>query len=318
MPSLLELAPTLVRKGAGLLYQRLFGRRHVRRVRSRPQAPYRGLVVGLERGLWAAFDAAYPEIDKVFAERSAGFKELLREVENGDTAILAHGAVGTRTSTALATVTDAPVFTIDLAPLPRIGGLRGFVVDSGGILQNRYRDSDVGVFLREFDLSRRGRLVDDARRLAGVLEIPLTTAAPRALIVPPPVTAGLETTPRREALMAEATALVGADGWDVFDAPFGRPWFSEDVSEAFARELMTHDPIITYDSPLGVAALAAGRDVIATGRPYYADWTVSAKGRTAARPVADFLAISVLTLARYVDSNGCLRDPLTAWNEAAR
>lgn len=293
-------------------------RKYLVRLGGRSHTPYRGVVVGLKRVHWRAFRSAFPEFELVFARGGVPPEVLVSEIGCGHAALVWFGGGARRAVEAVVRETAVPVIYVDWAPLPAFNASRGFLADEGAPWRHRPERSDLQALLDHFDIRSRPKLRADGEQLARSLEIRLETPAGRPLVVLPAEAVEVSRRPdlRRAALIRAADEYFGSGRYDLFEVGPEAPDHPLSIVKAFEAEIARRAVVFTGDSPLGLRALAAGREVVLAKAPFYAGYGLTTDLTVVARPrqlsLPDLLAIVVLIASRYVDADGRLIDPLSA------
>jgi len=114
-----------------------------------------------------------------------------------------------------------------------------------------------------------------------------------------------------------ANTVSTKDNQTLFQAHLFERWYDENVVSEFVRQLATHKTVVVSESPLGLLACFAGRNVIVSGRPFWAGYGLTTDmlrlNRSRALSVAELISIVMLLLSRYVDNTGQVVDPTQEW-----
>lgn len=287
-------------------------------VKRRPEANYRAIVVGLDQKYWTCFDAAYPEFDKLFAEKDILIAELRLALLAKHVALIVFPDFPRRRVEAAARRLQTVVFEATAAPIPvleRKGELAfGFSLDSAGQWLSPRRTTEFSLILETFDLANRPAFCAEASALTERFALP-KAVSPRQLIVA-----------NSNIADAEVPGLTRIDSPPdasdpdalVFNDHLYADWWEPEVQSAFVEALRRCDSVIVHDSPLGLLAVLAGRDVFVTGKPVWAGFGLTRessfihRARTLTR--AELTGMILLVLSRYVDESGNPVDPMDDWS----
>jgi hypothetical protein len=289
----------------------------------RPTAPYRAVVTGLDAKYWEHFDAAYPEFEKIFAQRDVLTAELRLALMRRHVAVIAFpGTFNRRLASAMEGLNRVR-FEGSAAAVPvieRDGELAyGFSLDSAGQWANSRHPTEFSLILENFDLEGRPAFCEDARVLAERMKLP-PAQSERCLVI-----ANSRAPRTREgdagSLDAKSETSLGKQIIN-FDDHVDVDWWEPEVQFALQAALSECETVMVHDSPLGLIALLAGRQVIVTGHPVWAGFGLT-EDRSFIRRVrpltrGEMAGIVMLILSRYVDETGNLVDPLDGWTLPGR
>lgn len=291
-------------------------------LRSFPKAPYRAIVFGLEEDMWDQFDAAYPEYEKRFAPPNVHLAELRAALTKRHMALLVFDRAPKRHVDTVTGGLNVTMFNASYAPIPALekDGRQsvGFLIDTMGAWLGARRQTEIDIFLDSFNLDGRETLLADGAALHKNLQS--TPSDAKCLVIANgnrPIS-GSATAEDNSDLIEAAHALPGSPEQVMFQAHLFEPWYSTEVINAFLTQLESCKSVVVRESPLGLIACLAGRQVTVTGRPFWAGYglttdLMSFQRRRTLSPEA-LAAIVVLLLSRYIDDTGQIIDPAQGWH----
>ena len=305
-------------------FQYLSGLRDSRLVRltKRPTASYRAVAYGVPEDHWEAFEAAYPEYEMIFTKPDVMAAELRLALAARNTLLLAFDGAPRRLIQVACRQLNVLVFQASYAPLPILERnsevARGFLIDSMGDWLKARRPTELSIFLENFDISGREQLMAAAKHLLaastplpmgeGCLILPSFTAAPL-----PQDTDEVGA----DNLRAIAADYASPDQWVFFRGNRVEGWAAPEVVFDFLNTLQNCKTVVVDDNPLGMLAVLAGREVVVSGRPFWAGFgltkDLSLFKRRRSLTSEDFIALLVFVLSRYVDETNRLIDPADNW-----
>lgn len=278
-----------------------------------PDAPYRAVVFGLEEDMWEHFDAAYPEYEKTFAPSDVHLAELRAALTKRHMALLVFDNASKRHVDTVTGGLGVTVFHASYAPIPSLerdgDTVYGFLIDTVGPWLKARRETEIGFFLENFNLNDRKQLIADGEALKSRLEM-APVENDNCLIIAEDVEDNAD-------IVKVANTVSTQDNQTLFQAHLFERWYDENVVREFVRQLATHKTVVVSESPLGLLACLAGRNVIVSGRPFWAGYGLTTDivrvNRRRALSAAELISIVVLLLSRYVDNTGQVVDPTQQW-----
>lgn len=280
----------------------------LRKVTSRPGAPFAAVVAGVPVALWPEVEAAFPEFDKTFSRSSASEDEVVRAAERVGGALLfddARRRLGARLA-----ASGVTCFHVSPAPVPALFSgsevARGFMLDSVGPWHGARRVTDFDRVLCDLDLSRHPDLSSAGARLAAALSVP---ASGGRLLIIAPEPGSLD--PDAD-IVAQFVGRHAASDVEEFDAHLRAPWHDPSVQQALRSALARCGPVASRHAALGAVAACRGRRVVSSGQPLPVRYGLadgfSSPRRIRRLDTSAFLAC-VLASARFVNG-GRLVDPV--------
>ena len=305
-------------------FQYLSGLRDSRLIQltKRPAASYRAVAYGVPEDQWEAFEAAYPEYEMIFTKPDIMAAELRLALAARNTVLLAFDGAPRRLIQVACRQLNVQVFQASYAPLPileRNGEVaRGFLIDSMGDWLKARRPTELSIFLENFDISGRKQLMAAAKHLLaastplsmgdGCLILPSFTASTLPQGTEEPGDADLRTV---------AADYATPDQWVFFRGNRAEGWAAPEVVFDFLNTLQNCKTVVVGDNPLGILAVLAGREVVVSGRPFWAGFgltkDLSLFKRRRNLSGTDLVALLVFVLSRYVDETNRLIDPADDW-----
>ena len=300
-------------------FQYISGLRISRLVRltRRPDATYRAISFGVPEEHWDAFEAAYPEYEMIFARPDIMASELRLALAPKNTVLLAFDGAPQRTIQVATRMFDVLVFHASFAPVPMLergeDTARGFMIDTMGDWLKARRQTEVSIFLDNFDLSGRDRLLAASRHL-------LEATAPMPTGEGCLILQSVSTSARADddsALRTLAADIAPPEAWVIFDEATQNSWSAPDVVLDYLSKLAGCNTVVAVDNPLALLAVLYGRRVVVSGRPFWAGFGLTSDANIIKRrrdlSQQEMVAILIFILSRYVDEGNRLIDPADDW-----
>lgn len=271
--------------------------------RQRPNAPYRAIVLGLDRSQWMDFDAAFPEYEKAFAGPDTQPAEIQTQLGDPRIALIRFEEVSPQQLAMATARRRCPIFRGAIAPVPYLQregrNAKGFLIDTLGS-----QESELEAYHRWLDITSHPDLVLAAKDFL-------------ARSTMPPLGRHLLHVTGHDHF-SQSYADGDADNAQIFPVSFQQKTPDSDQVRDFVARLEGVAKVQVQDHDLGLLALLLGRQVMVTGHPFWSGLglTEDSDQRKLKRSLdlAELTAIVIFLLPRYVDSDRGMIDPADGWH----